>query len=670
MRSLREPGGAVRLLAALRGLPRTAKISIALAYDFVACVAVGIAVDLLCSVHGVSGSSVFAASLAAAATSLACITLLGGYAAVVRFMGGNNAFGFAVALLAGTFVWLLLLRETGRVMSPAGILYWTGAFVLVFGSRFALGRANRRLDGGPGDRIPVVIYGAGVSGRQLAASLNLEAHYRAIAFVDDDATLHGLWVSGLKVHGPGQLPRLIAAHGVKEVFLALPSASRDRRREILRALSEHLVRVQTIPGLAELLSGKARLDELRPVMIEDVLGREPVAPHPALLRRNVEGKVVMVTGAGGSIGSELCRSIATLCPRALVLLDMSEHALFRAEKELQALAAKEGAEIALHAVMGSVESTTLCRRVFADYGVETVFHAAAYKHVPLVEMNVIEGVRNNVVGTKMLIDAIPGSSVSTFVMISTDKAVRPTSVMGASKRVAELLVQAAAAQSDRCMMSIVRFGNVLGSSGSVLPLFREQIASGGPITLTHPEVTRYFMTIPEAAQLVIQAGALGEHGDVFHLDMGEPIRILDLARRLLRLHGLRERVDGGEGDIGIRIVGLRPGEKLYEELLIDSDARATPHPRIFRARERFLPAEELMPLIVRLITACHLRDEAGVVSMLGRLVEGYAGTSPAPPEAAGAPLSPAGTEPTKVPAVLKPLPAAAPQPRPAAFGHG
>jgi len=667
MQSPNRSGGAVRLLDALRSLPRPVKILIALAYDLTVCFAVGICVYVLCGVQGASNFHIFAASLAAAATGTVCIALLGGYTAVVRFMGGKNTFGFAVALLAASFVWLLLMRQASRVMSPAGILYWGSTFLLVFGSRFVLALANRRLDGGSEDRIPVVIYGAGASGRQLAASIKLEIRYRAIAFIDDDASLHALWVSGLKVFSPDQLPRLIAAHGVKEVFLALPSAGTNRRREILLELSEHLVKVQTIPGLAELLSGKARLDELRPVMIEDVLGREPVAPDPVLLKRDIEGKVVLVTGAGGSIGSELCRSIVTLSPRALVLLDMSEHALFCIENELRAALEKIGANIALHAVMGSVESTTLARRVFADYGVQTVFHAAAYKHVPLVEMNVVEGVRNNVVGTKMLLDAIPGSSVCAFVMISTDKAVRPTSVMGASKRVAELLVQATAAASDRCKMSIVRFGNVLGSSGSVLPLFREQIATGGPITVTHCDVTRYFMTIPEAAQLVIQAGALGEHGDVFHLDMGEPVRILDLARRLLRLHGLRERVDGGEGDIAIRIVGLRPGEKLYEELLIGSDARPTPHPRIFRARERFIGAEELSALIVRLITACHMRDEAGVLMLLERLVEGYAAPLPAEPEVQHSrPVAAVEAEPAPALAVLRPRPAA---PRPAALGH-
>ncbi len=623
----RLTGSGIRFLGALQALPRFAKILIALAYDFLACFAVGLALALV-AVTGVGGLQSAAACLVSAAASIGCIALLGGYAAVVRFMGSNNTFNFAVSLLAGTVIWQFLLSQSGEVHSPAGLLYWASTFALVFGSRFTLRRMSRLLDGGNGANIPVAIYGAGSSGRQLAASLRHEAQYRAIAFVDDDVTLHGLWVSGLKVLDPDQLPRLIEQNGVKQVFLALPGASRTRRRQILHGLSNHLVKVQTIPSLSELLSGKARLDDLRPVMIEDVLGREPVSPDHSLLRRNVAGKAVLVTGAGGSIGSELCRSILTLEPSALVLLDMSEHALFSIERELRPIA--DGAGVPLHAILGSVESTTLSRQVLAEHGVETVFHAAAYKHVPIVEMNVIEGVRNNVVGTKMLLDAIAGSRVSAFVMISTDKAVRPTSVMGASKRVAELLVQAAAAQSESCKMSIVRFGNVLGSSGSVLPLFREQISKGGPITVTHADVTRYFMTIPEAAQLVIQAGALGSHGDVFHLDMGEPIRILDLARRLVRLHGLRERAPGSEGDIEIRICGLRPGEKLYEELLIGADARPTPHPRIFAARERYMPVQELTPLVLKLIAACHVRDEASVLDLLRRLVEGYG--CAAPPE--------------------------------------
>lgn len=611
-----------RALSILQALPRATKILIAITYDFIACFAVGLVISQL-TVLNIGLFQMVTACLVGAAASVLCIALMGGYTTVVRFMGSNNTFNFALALLTGTFIWFLL-RQTDGIRSPTSLLYWSGTFALVFGIRFMLRRMSSQINGSSGSEIPVVIYGAGSSGRQLAASLGHEARYRVIAFLDDDAALHGLWVSGLKVHSPDQLPRFIESHGVEQVFLAIPSASHTRRRQILHGLSEHRVKVQTIPGLSDLLSGKARLDELRPVMIEDVLGREPVSPDHALLRRNVEGKVVLVTGAGGSIGSELCRSIVTLSPRALVLLDMSEHALFDIERELRPIA--DEASVPLHAVLGSVESTTLSRQVFAEHGVETVFHAAAYKHVPLVEMNVIEGVRNNVIGTKMLLDAIAGSNVSTFVMISTDKAVRPTSVMGASKRVAEMLVQAAAAESDNCKMSIVRFGNVLGSSGSVLPLFREQITKGGPITVTHPEVTRYFMTIPEAAQLVIQAGALGRHGDVFHLDMGEPIRILDLARRLVRLHGLRERREGQDGDIDIQICGLRPGEKLYEELLIAADACPTPHPRIFAARERFIAADELASAVSKLVIACHLRDEAGVRDLLKRLVEGYPGS--------------------------------------------
>jgi FlaA1/EpsC-like NDP-sugar epimerase len=396
-------------------------------------------------------------------------------------------------------------------------------------------------------------------------------------------------------------------------------------------LSSHPVKVQTVPTLAEILSGHAPLHELRPVPIEDLLGRERVEPHAALLKKNVEGKAVLVTGAGGSIGSELCRSIAALHPRVLVLLDMSEHALFQIEHELRTNRQAEGGDPSqggIYAVLGSVEDELLVRQVLKSYDIETVFHAAAYKHVPMVELNVVEGVRNNVLCTKVLLQAIQESSVSTFVMVSSDKAVRPTSVMGASKRVAELLVQAAAARTERCKMSIVRFGNVLDSSGSVIPLFRTQMQNGGPITVTHPEVTRFFMTIPEAAELVIQAGALGEHGEVFHLDMGKPIKILDLAKQFLKLHGLRPRLPGEEGDIEIQFIGLRPGEKLYEELLLDGTAQPTVHQRIFCAHERFIPIEELSPLITRLVAACVARDETVTISLLRRVVDGYRAAEP------------------------------------------
>lgn len=615
-----------RTLTFLRQLSRPTKILIAIAYDFASCVVVGLLIPFLYHAFNTLPDldNAFEAAIAAASTAVLCIAGLRGYSTVVRFMGNGSGFTFAMSLLASSVVWLLMLQRAGAVPAPAGLLFWIGSFGLIYGSRSSLRKANLWLNNGHQAHIPVAIYGAGASGRQLVASLAFEEQYHPVAFIDDDASLHGLWVSGLKVYGPESLPDLIHSKRVKEVLLALPRASQNRRREILNMLADHLVKVQTVPSLSELLSGDARLHELRPIAIEDVLGREPVAPDPVLLRRNVEGKVVMITGAGGSIGSELCRSIIALDPRMLVLLDMSEHALFQIDHELRNYVETHRiSKTHVHAIMGSVEDAVLLRQTFRTYGVDTVFHAAAYKHVPLVEMNVVEGVRNNVLGTKVLLEAIANSNVSTFVMISTDKAVRPTSVMGASKRVAELLVQAAAAKSGRCKMSIVRFGNVLGSSGSVLPLFNSQIAKGGPITVTHPEVTRFFMTIPEAAQLVIQAGALAEYGDVFHLDMGDPVRILDLARRLVRLHGLREARSGQRGDIEINIVGLRPGEKLYEELLIDSHALPTEHPRIFRARERFLPPEELMPIIASLAAACHEREEAAILSLLRRLVEGF-----------------------------------------------
>lgn len=621
-------------LTRLRGLTRPTKIRISVAYDFICCVSVGLIISFLYAYlairhqHQIEVLQPVGAAIAGALAVSLTIAGFRGYTTVVRFMSNGSSAVFGLGTLVGTITWQLALGQASFVsISPAAIAYWLITFGLTFGSRFVLRRAEQWVKNNQQTPTPVAIYGAGSSGRQLAASLAFENRHFPTAFIDDDPSLNGLWVNGLKVYNSDHISDLIRQHKIKEVLLALPNTNRNRRREILHMLGDHMLKVQTIPSLSELLNGSARPNELRPIDVEDVLGRAPVAPDPELLRRDIEGKNVMVTGAGGSIGSELCRSIIELKPRGLVLLDTSEHALFQIDYELRSLLNGHRIEITkVHAVLGSVEDETLLRNTLQAYGIDTVFHAAAYKHVPLVEMNVVEGVRNNVMGTKVLLESISKSPVSTFVMISTDKAVRPTNVMGASKRVAELLVQSAAKRNDHCKMSIVRFGNVLGSSGSVLPLFQAQIAKGGPITVTHPEVTRFFMTIPEAAQLVIQAGALGEHGDVFHLDMGEPVRILDLARRFVRLHGLREQFEDQTGDIEIQIVGLRPGEKLYEELLIDKGAQPTQHPSIFRASERFLSEEELAPLIARIEAACEARDEDVIISLLRRLVEGFGTT--------------------------------------------
>jgi FlaA1/EpsC-like NDP-sugar epimerase len=411
---------------------------------------------------------------------------------------------------------------------------------------------------------------------------------------------------------------------VDELLLAIPSASRTRRAEIIEAIEGLHCKVKLVPGMADVVSGHFSLDAIREVEIEDLLGRESVAPNTALLGRCITGKVVLVSGAGGSIGSELCRQIVRLGPARLVLMDLSEFALYSIEQELASLCAGSNRCVELVPLLGSVTHQHRNEMVMRSFGVQTVYHAAAYKHVPLVEHNPIEGIRNNAVGTRCLAEAALAAEVETFVLISTDKAVRPTNVMGASKRLAELILQALARKGGGTRFCMVRFGNVLGSSGSVVPLFRKQIAAGGPITLTHADITRYFMTIPEAAQLVIQAGSMGQGGEVYVLDMGQPVKIIDLARRMVHLSGLELRDNAHpDGDIAIEIVGLRPGEKLYEELLIGENVEGTSHPLIMRAYEHELPWDVLCERLLQLDDACHTFDYEKVLALLGSVVQEY-----------------------------------------------
>ena len=473
----------------------------------------------------------------------------------------------------------------------------------------------------------VVIYGAGTAGVQLASMLEHGHEYRAIAFVDDDASKNRTEVRGLPVYRPAKLAKLVDRHGVSDVLLALPSATRQRRQSIIESLDGLPIHVRTIPALQDVISGASKLDELREVEIEDLLGRDAVPPDLELLDRCVAGRSVLVTGAGGSIGGELCRQILARRPSRLVLFEQSEIALYSIERNLRALALTKGMHIELVAVLGSVLDQPRLERVMRSWRVDTVYHAAAYKHVPIVEENAAEGAINNVFGTLAAVRAARATGVRSFVLISTDKAVNPTNVMGASKRVAELVLQGLASEVPQTTcLSIVRFGNVLGSSGSVVPLFREQIRHGGPLTVTDPRVVRYFMTIPEAAQLVLQAGALGTGGDVFVLDMGEPVRILDLARRMIRLSGLSVRDEHHpEGDIEIIFTGLRPGEKLFEELLIGGDVAPSGHPMIMRARERCLDWPVLDKRLGILEGMCRSGDEAGIRHQLATLVDGYTG---------------------------------------------
>lgn len=522
--------------------------------------------------------------------------LLGLYRAVVRYMGPQALLavlkGVTLStLMVGAVVLLVNQRSVPRSII---VLYWLLALFGMESTRFLArvylrGTGKLRLD----SKEAVVLYGAGATGVQSAAALLNGNEYEPVAFVDDDRRLHGSVMHGVRVFAPSALQRLVDEYAVGHVLLAMPSVARSRRRHIIESLESLPVHVKTLPGLGDFVSGAARVDEFREVGIEDLLGRDPVAPDPELLQGTVCGKAVMVTGAGGSIGSELCRQIALLQPRVLLLCEQTEFALYRIERELCGLAARQPAQFEVVPLLGSVTDQPFMTRIMRAWGVQTVYHAAAYKHVPLVEHNTIGGVRNNVLGTWYAAEAALEAGVETFVLISTDKAVRPTNVMGASKRFAELVLQGLTGrlqtkESGGTTFCMVRFGNVLGSSGSVVPLFRDQIRKGGPVTVTHPEITRYFMMIPEAAALVLQASSMARGGDVFVLDMGQPVKILEMAKRMIRLAGC-EMLDEEhpEGDIDIEFIGLRPGEKLYEELLIGDNVTGTSHPMIMRAEETF-----------------------------------------------------------------------------------
>ena len=469
------------------------------------------------------------------------------------------------------------------------------------------------------NRKRVAIYGAGLAGQQIAAALYRSDDYLPVCFIDDKASLQGQSLSGLKIFSPKKALGAFRKFHIEEILLAMPSVSRARKKAIIESFEPSNVKIMELPGVTQLVGGRVQVSDIREVDIIDLLGRDPVPPKLALLEKNIKNKVVMVTGAGGSIGSELCRQIVKHQPKCLVLFEMSEFALYSIDRELQ----KAGVEVV--PILGSVTHQIKLERILQNHAVQTVYHAAAYKHVPLVEANPFEGIYNTSIGTARSVDAAVAQGVETFVLISTDKAVRPTNVMGASKRMAELYCQALAATKPQTQISIVRFGNVLGSSGSVVPLFKKQIEKGGPVTVTHPEVTRYFMTIPEAAQLVIQAGAMGTGGDVFLLDMGEPVKIVDLAKQMIRLSGFKPIDEKGLGDIALQFTGLRPGEKLYEELLIESEnVSKTDHERILKSYEHFYFFDQINSVFLQLSDLSEQGDnQAKIKNILQTYVEGY-----------------------------------------------
>ena len=467
----------------------------------------------------------------------------------------------------------------------------------------------------------VAIYGAGYAGQQVAAALSRSDEHLPLFFIDDATSLSGQILGGLQVYDAKTALKVMAKRKVDEILIALPSVSRSRKSEIIQLLEPAHLKITEIPGLTKLVDGEIRISDIQEVDIIDLLGRDPVPPIQELLAKNIQDKVVMVTGAGGSIGSELCRQIIKNKPTKLIIYELTEFALYSIDKELNLKS-----QIEIIPILGTVLDQAKLERILEQYAVQTVYHAAAYKHVPLVECNPLAGLKNNAIGTAFSLNAAVKKGVETFVLISTDKAVRPTNVMGASKRMAELYCQAMAEAQSQTQVSIVRFGNVLGSSGSVVPLFKQQIAKGGPITVTHPDVTRYFMTIPEASQLVIQAGALGQGGDVFLLDMGEPVRIQDLARQMIALSGLKYRATDSEiGDIGIEYSGLRPGEKLYEELLIDHDnTEITQHSRILRSFEKHYPLQQLIEVFEKMNSLTAIDEDIDwALKQLEYYVDGY-----------------------------------------------
>ncbi|MCU8511640.1 polysaccharide biosynthesis protein, partial [Vibrio vulnificus] len=559
--------------------------------------------------------------------TLVTFTKLGLYRAVLRYL----TFHALTVVVLGALISALSITTfayffNAEVPRTVPVIYMTFLALLCGGARMMVRSLIVQASRKGCER--VLIYGAGSTGRQLAIALRNAETYQVKGFIDNDPSLENTIIQGLTVHSSQQISRLVEKQEIEKILLAMPRATRSERKAIIDGLLHLPVEVLTVPDFKDIVNGNATVDELKDVAIEDLLGRDPVEPSPELMKANIHGKVVMVTGAGGSIGSELCRQIVRQKPKTLILFELSEYGLYEIDKELSGMVEAMQLEVEIIPLLGSVQRINRLSATMRAFGVQTVYHAAAYKHVPLVEYNVVEGVRNNVFGTYYSAKAAIEAGVESFVLISTDKAVRPTNVMGTSKRMAELALQALAAKENDKVngtrFCMVRFGNVLGSSGSVIPLFKRQIEEGQAITVTHPDIIRYFMTIPEAAQLVIQAGAMGKGGDVFVLDMGEPVKIVDLAKNLIQLSGLEVKSsDNPNGDIEIKFTGLRPGEKLYEELLIGDNVEGTDHERIMTANEQFLPLEEFNQILDNLDRACHEFDHETIRQILLETPTGF-----------------------------------------------
>jgi len=553
---------------------------------------------------------------AAVLVTIGAFIKLGLYRAVIRYLS-EHAFLAIIVGVAFSSVALIVFGFLFQALVPRSVpvIYGAFAFLLVAGTRFTVRAIVRR----PREKAKnsVLIVGAGPKGLQLASALSQGVEYRPIGFVSLLSSNHRSVIGGLPVYSVEHLEKAVRELDASRALLALEDAVPVNRKQLLSSLEKLSIPVQTVPSMSELVAGQARINDIRDLEIEDLLGRDPVRPDTAIVSESLYGKSVMVTGAGGSIGSELCRQIIRHKPKVLVLFEQSEFSLYSIERELRSISQIESLDVTVHAILGSVTHRRRCEAVLKAFGVQAVYHAAAYKHVPLVEHNVIEGIQNNVFGTWHTAEAAIAAGVERFVLISTDKAVRPTNVMGATKRMAELVLQGLSQRQSQTVFSMVRFGNVLGSSGSVVPLFRDQIRDGGPVTVTHPDIIRYFMTIPEASQLVLQAGSMGQGGEVYVLDMGEPVRIADLARKMIHLMGLEEKTqDSPDGDIEIVYTGLRPGEKLFEELLIGDNPQGTAHPRILMAREVSLTWDEVEEYLGRLTRASQGFDCKAALNIL------------------------------------------------------
>lgn len=628
----RVPGWLEALARWLECLPRSYKRAVAIAAD-------GTAMPLLLAAAVVLKFDSFSRTIeispwlyaAASLVTLVVLGLFGTYREVFRFISlrglARGWYGIPVAAALLVFVdWTLMSSGAMALALPVSTFAFFGVLGLIY---LGLSRTTLRslMLFRRGKKELVAIYGAGSAGAQLVAALRDDGRYRPIAFLDDNVELQGTILNGIRVFAPTQLRQLIDRHDICTVLLAMPSQSRRQRQLVLKSLEREGVHVKLVPDIGTIVSGCANLADVREVEAGDLLGREAVEPDAALLDACIKDKSVMVTGAGGSIGAELCRQILRLRPKRLVLLEISEHALYQIERELKAIAAAEGLEIELAGLLGSTHQRFRVQEIMHKYGVQTLYHAAAYKHVPIVEQNIIEGIHNNILGTWHTAEAAIDSGVETFVLVSTDKAVNPANVMGATKRFAELTLQAMQERSAHTRFCMVRFGNVLESSGSVVPLFREQIKRGGPVTVTHKDVIRYFMTIPEAAQLVLQAGSMARGGDVFLLNMSEPVRIDDLARRMISLMGLTVKdASNPDGEIEIIYTGLRPAEKLFEELLIGNNVMGTAHPMIMRALEHHIPWPQLKSVLEEIVLALETFDCVGARELLMNTVSEYAPT--------------------------------------------